>query len=213
MLTIESLEFAYNTGNQFCFPNILCGQGEHWLVMGASGCGKTTLLHLIAGLIKPQKGSITINGTDINKLRVADADRFRGKEIGIVFQKHYFVESLTVAENIGLSRFLTHQTISDLELEDLLGQLKLTGKEKSKPSELSQGELQRLSIARAIINSPSLILADEPTSSLDDRHCTESISLLKREAERNNSILMVVTHDQRLRQYFKNIIDLSKAKQ
>jgi putative ABC transport system ATP-binding protein len=213
MLTTNELVFSYNTKNQFVFPDITCNKGEHWLIMGASGCGKTTLMHLLSGLLKPHKGSITINGTEINQLKAADADRFRGKEIGIVFQKHYFIQSLTVAENISISRFLTNQSVKYEEIDNILQQLNLSAKLKSKPSELSQGELQRLSIARAIINSPSVILADEPTSSLDNANCTEAVLLLKQVAALNNSVLLVVSHDQRLLPYFDHIVELSHAKQ
>jgi ABC-type lipoprotein export system ATPase subunit len=213
MLKTSNLSFSYNTENQFVYPDIICGDGEHWLLMGESGCGKTTLLHLLAGLIKPQTGSILINGTETNKLKASEADRFRGKEIGIVFQKHHFVGALSVIENIKLSRFFAHEKVHGEEIETILGQLNLRDKHKSKPAELSQGELQRMSIARAVINAPSLLLADEPTSSLDNANCTEAIQLLKQVATRNNSVLIVVSHDQRLLPFFENIVELSNAKQ
>lgn len=213
MLIIKDVGFAYNQTNSFQFPDFNCQKGEHWLFMGASGCGKTTLLHLMAGLLKPARGEISINGTSISKLTQAQADKFRGKEIGIVFQKHHFIQSLNVSENLQVCRYLNGQKIKRKEIFELLEQLNISDKADSKINQLSQGELQRLSIARAVINKPSVIFADEPTSSLDDLNCTEALHLLKQEASVNNAALVIVTHDRRLLPHFKNTIELSSAKQ
>jgi ABC-type lipoprotein export system ATPase subunit len=213
MLTVKNLEFAYNQANAFSFPDFTCQKGEQWLIMGASGCGKTTLLHLVAGLLRPTKGTISVNGIELNSLTNSQTDTIRGKQIGIVFQKHYFIQSLTVAENLGITRYLNGLKINKQEIKGLLERLNIDAKLHSKPNELSQGELQRLSIARAIINNPSVILADEPTSSLDDNHCVEAITLLRQQAEKTESALLIVTHDQRLHPFFANSIQLNNAKQ
>jgi|WetSurMetagenome_2_1015567.scaffolds.fasta_scaffold08330_2 ABC-type lipoprotein export system ATPase subunit len=213
MLTIKDIGFSYNHANTFYFPDFNCSNGQHWLITGSSGCGKTTLLHLMAGLLKPSQGRVIINGTIINTLSSSKADRFRGTEIGIVFQKHHFIESLTVGENLEICRYLIGQKIRQKEISGLLNQLNISEKIHSKPNQLSQGELQRLSIARAVINKPSIVFADEPTSSLDDLNCVEAIQLLKQEASKNDSILVIVSHDQRLRAYFTNQTELTKAKQ
>jgi ABC-type lipoprotein export system ATPase subunit len=213
MLTIKDVGFAYNPTNTFRFPDFSCQKGDHWLVMGASGCGKTTLLHLIAGLLRPTKGTILVNGIELSSLTNSQTDTIRGKQIGIVFQKHYFIQSLTVAENLGIARYLNDLKITRQEIKDLLERFNIGGKMHSRPNELSQGELQRLSIARAMINNPSLIIADEPTSSLDDTHCVEAITLLRQQAEKTESTLLIVTHDQRLHSFFTNSIQLNNAKQ
>jgi putative ABC transport system ATP-binding protein len=213
MLTIKDVGFAYNPTNTFRFPDLSCQNGEHWLIMGASGCGKTTLLHLMAGLLKPAQGEISIKGIQISKLSPTKADKFRGKEIGIVFQKHHFIQSLTVVENLQVCRYLIGQKFRRTEVQELLDQLNIVDKIDAKINQLSQGELQRLSIARAVINKPSVIFADEPTSSLDDFNSAEAIRLLKHEASLYGSALIIVTHDQRLLPHFKNSIELSNAKQ
>lgn len=213
MIEVKNLHYAYNANNSFVFPDMICREADQWLIKGESGCGKTTFLHLVGGLQKPAVGEIFINNVDINKLAISEADKYRGNEIGIVFQKHHFIRSLNVAENLKLARYLVDKKITEKEIFDLLGRLHLDDKFKSPISSLSQGELQRLSIARAIINAPSVLLADEPTSSLDDKHCKEAIELLCAEASRNNTILLVVTHDLRLSPFFENQLNLNMAKQ
>ncbi len=212
MLVTKGLEFAYDQANSFKFPDITCEQGTHWLITGPSGCGKTTLLHLLAGLLRPSSGKVIINGTDISGLKSAAIDKIRGRSMGIIFQKPYFVSSLTVAENVKIARYLNKLKESDQEIEEILRKLNIGDKSNSRPKALSQGELQRLSMARALINNPSVILADEPTSSLDDDHCREALLLLKEQAEREQVTLLIVTHDHRLKSYFSNIIQLNKAK-
>jgi len=213
MLTIENIEFAYNQANSFKFPDIACLKGDHWLIMGPSGCGKTTLLHLMAGLLRPTKGTVSVNGIDISSLTQSQTDQVRGRQIGIVFQRPHFIQSLTVSENLRIARYMNGQKLSKQEITELLNKLKIGSKVHSKPNELSQGELQRLAIARAIINKPSVILADEPTSSLDDAHCVDALNLLRQQAEHTETALLIITHDQRLLPFFSNIIQLNSVKQ
>lgn len=213
MIKVTNLNFAYNADSRFIFPDLICRDADQWLIKGESGCGKTTFLHLLAGLLKPSEGEVLINDVDISKLAVSKADNFRGNEIGIVFQQHHFIRSLTLAENLKLARYLVGKKISDKDIAALLGRLNISDKQHLKVNSLSQGELQRLSIARSIINEPSVLLADEPTSSLDDKHCAEAIQLIKTEAERNKTTLIVVSHDQRLAAFFKNQINLNNVKQ
>lgn len=207
-LITQELTFAYSDPVKFMFPNLTCKKGEHLLIMGPSGCGKTTLLHLLAGLLKPHSGSVTINGTDITRLPSSLLDKYRGKEIGFVFQKPHFIQSLSVMENIRIAPYLNHQAITDKEIEGILDRLNLAKKYNSRVNQMSEGELQRLSIARAIINKPTIILADEPTSSLDDKNCEESLNLLKSQAETTGSSLIIVTHDKRLLSHFDHVITL-----
>ncbi len=213
MIQIKNLQFAYNSQNSFVYPDSVFNDNEQWLIRGESGCGKTTFLHLLAGMLTPTAGNIFINKLDINGLNASEIDKYRGREIGIVFQKHHFVKSLNVSENLSLSAWLSGKQVDKHEIKQLLDRLNITHKQHAKMNELSQGELQRLSIARAVLNQPSVILADEPTSSLDDKHCMEVIELLRSVAHSNQSLLIVVSHDERLSSFFGKQLQLHQAKQ
>jgi ABC-type antimicrobial peptide transport system, ATPase component len=207
-LVTKGLTFSYTDTVKFQFPDITCEKGKHLLVMGSSGCGKTTLLHLLAGLLKPESGNISANGLDITSMPESLMDKYRGTEIGFVFQKPHFIQALTAIENLYLVPYLNHVKQKDEDIDSLLTKLNIEDKRNARINEMSQGELQRLSIARAIINNPSVILADEPTSSLDDANCEEVLQLLKLQADTTEASLIIVTHDKRLLTHFQNIITL-----
>lgn len=207
MIRTKGLNFNYNDQASFSFPDINLGKDENLLIIGSSGIGKTTLLHLLAGLLESDSGSINIYGQDISKLTQHQIDKFRGQNIGIVFQKPHFVNSLTVKENLQLAQYLGNK-VDQNRIVDILSSLGILEKENKKPKKLSQGEKQRASIAMAIVNSPKLILADEPTSSLDDENCDRVIKLLKKQASEFNAQLIVITHDNRLKKHFKKSIKL-----
>ncbi len=209
MLITNNLKFSYQSSKSILtFPDIHCESGEHWLLLGQSGSGKTTLLHLLGGLLQPQSGSIRVGSTEIQSLSSAMLDRFRGKNIGIIFQKPHFISALTVEENMQIAQYLANETQDKNRVKALLESLNLGHKLKSKTSELSEGEKQRVSIARALINHPAVILADEPTSALDDVNCEEVVNLLENQAKEQNSTLIIVTHDTRLKSHFNNQITL-----
>lgn len=208
MIQSKNLKFSYNNATKFHFPDILCNQGEVLLITGKSGTGKTTLLHLLAGILKPDDGEIKINNTDITQLNEKQLDKFRGNNIGIVLQKAYFISSLNVIENIELASWLATKNKQSQKAKEILAQLDLTSHIYKKPSELSIGQQQRVSIARAIINQPKLILADEPTANLDDDNCFNVITLLKSTAKKINASLIIVTHDNRLKEKHNNFIEL-----
>ena len=207
MIKTESLKFSYDGRKYFDFPDINLDSGENLLIIGNSGIGKTTLLHLLAGILKPESGSINISGTDISKFSDTELDKFRGDNIGIVFQKPHFISSLTINENLKLAKYLSHSKTSG-DAKKILESLNIKDKYQQKPNQLSEGEKQRASIALALINSPSLILADEPTSSLDDFNCDNVIKLLKTQAKDHKAQLIVITHDARLKKHFKNNLNL-----
>ena len=207
MIKTESLKFSYDGKKYFDFPDINLDSGENLLIIGNSGLGKTTLLHLLAGILKPESGSISISGTDISKFSDTELDKFRGDNIGIVFQKPHFISSLTINENLKLAQYLSPSKISG-DAKKILESLNIKDKYQQKPNQLSEGEKQRASIALALINSPSLILADEPTSSLDDFNCNNVIKLLKKQANDHKAQLIVITHDARLKKHFKNNLNL-----
>ena len=206
MIETKSLEFSYDNSFVFKFPNIKLKSNENLLVLGNSGIGKSTLLHNLAGILRPKSGSIKIFDQDISKLSELELDNFRGQNIGIVFQRSHFVNSLTVGENLELAQFLGRNKKGNIQ--ETLDSLKILDKLNKKPKELSQGERQRASIALAIINSPKLILADEPTSSLDDTNCSNVIKILKEQALKYQAQLIVITHDSRLKKHFKKSISL-----
>ena len=207
MVQIENLTYQYNKrGPVLSFPNITLDKGKNLLILGESGIGKTTLLHLLAGLIQPTTGKILINQINLNSLKTFQLDQFRGKNIGLAFQKKYAIESLNVINNLKARLFFSKVVVSDKQIEILLKQLDLSDLKESKVSELSEGQLQRLGIALSVIHNPKVILADEPTSSLDDKNCKIVIELLKKQAKKTNANLIVITHDNRIKSSFQNSI-------
>lgn len=209
MLKTKDLQFNYDGGTPLRFPDIQCKSGEHWLLLGQSGSGKTTLLHLLGGLRTPKNGDVTIGETSLNSLSMSELDKFRGKNVGIIFQVPHFVHSLSVRENLELAQKLAGIPIDSERIKNLLERLAIGHKLNSKTSELSQGEQQRVAIARALVNRPKVILADEPTSALDDKNTDEVIRLLEETAREVNATLLVVTHDKRLKDNFSNQINLN----
>lgn len=208
MLRTQGLNFSYPQGEQLLFPDLNCKDGEHCLILGQSGSGKTTLLHLIAGLRTAQAGSVLLNDTNMAELNAAQLDRFRGQNIGVVFQQSHFVRSLTLEENLLLAQRLAGVPLNPSRVVSLLTQLNLEHKLRAKPETLSIGEQQRAAIARAILNQPAMILADEPTSALDDANTEQVIQLLQEQAASVNAMLLIVTHDNRLKTRFTQQIQL-----
>ena len=209
MLQTNSLTFQYKKRETiFSFPDIALEKQENLLILGKSGIGKTTLLHLLAGLLKPASGKVILDNIDLNSLTTNQLDKFRGKNIGLVFQKKHAIPSLNVFENLQARLFFSKIPSDVKKIENLLEQLGLVALKKSKINELSEGQLQRLGIALAVIHNPQVILADEPTSSLDDENCKNVIEVLKNQAVHTNANLLVITHDYRIKSYFQNSITL-----
>lgn len=203
MLKATSIQFTYDKKRLFTLPDMSLSPGDELLILGKSGSGKTTLLHILGGLLAPQAGEVIISGTPLYSLKGNKLDRFRGKNIGIVFQKPHILSALTVFENLQLANFFVGQKRAN-ELEKTLADLGILDKKHAKIDTLSEGEAQRVSIARALSNQPKLILADEPTASLDDENAEKVIQLLKAQAKRLEAVLVVVTHDQRVKSHIAN---------
>ena len=208
MISTSNLTFSYDKGNSFEFQNFQLKNEEHLLILGASGIGKTTLLHLLAGVLSPKNGEISINGELISKLNPKKLDNYRGKNIGLIFQKTIAIASLSVAENLAARLYFSKVASRQTEITQLLAQLDLLAVKNKKPSQLSEGQLQRLGIALGVIHQPKIILADEPTSSLDDTNCALVINLLKSQAEKSKANLIIITHDQRIKKEFSNTLEL-----
>ena len=208
MISSQNLTFSYNQQKQFAFPDLQCNNREALLILGQSGKGKTTLLHLLSLLLRPSAGQILINNQDITPLSVAEAAAVRAQQIGLIYQRAHFVSPLNVMDNLLLSNYLANKTENKQRALELAEQLGFAEHLSKKVNQLSQGEQQRVGIARALMNQPNVILADEPTSSLDDANCQNVVDLLKTQSEQIGASLVIVTHDQRLKDVFRNQIVL-----
>jgi ABC-type lipoprotein export system ATPase subunit len=209
MLQTKNITFFYNKETQFTFPELKCNASDTLLITGNSGKGKTTLLHLLAGLLRPKNGEISIENIDISLLSEKKLDQFRGKNIGLILQQSHFIASMTVLENVVLASWLATGKKAIQKAEKLLAELDLENQKHKLPSQLSIGQQQRVSIARALINEPKLLLADEPTSSLDDENAFKVADLLEKLSKEYNAALVIVTHDSRLKNKFSNQINLN----
>lgn len=209
MLVTSQLTFSYGPQRQFSFPDLRCADRDALLILGRSGTGKTTLLHLLALLLTPESGSVVIGQTDLTKLTAAQTAAFRAANVGIVYQKPHFVSALSVLDNLLLANYLAGKKQDKDRARQLANQLGFAEHLDKKTYQLSQGEQQRVSIARAVMNPVGLILADEPTSSLDDTNTALVVDLLRQQSDQIGASLVVVTHDQRLKDVIENRIDLN----
>jgi len=209
MIALNAVSHNYQNGHKISFKDWQVNDGSQWLLLGASGSGKTTLLHILTGILKPQQGSVAINGTSIYNLSSKDLDQFRGRNIGIIFQRPHLIKSLTIKENLIMAQSFANLPTDLNRVKDVLTSLGIADKKNAYPSELSQGQLQRVSIARAVINKPTLLIADEPTSSLDDKNAAAVLKLLIDQSGINQATLIVATHDKRVKDAFTNTYELS----
>ena len=208
MFKIGNLSHAYNGTEVLHVPEWHAEQGAQWLMIGPSGSGKTTLLHVLAGILRPTAGSVSVAGQDLGALRPADLDRFRGRHIGIVLQRLHLVPSLTVVKNLLLAQYLAGMPQDAARAREILGSLDVAGKADAYPHELSFGQAQRVAVARAVVNRPKLLLADEPTSNLDDARCAQAYGLLESQARACGATLVIATHDQRIKARMPNHFEL-----
>ncbi len=208
MLIVKDLVCQFEGGKTIEYPDWQVEKDGRALILGASGSGKTTLLHLLSGLKKPGSGSVSINDTYLNRLSTTRLDQFRGQNIGLVFQKPHLIAALTVEENIHLAGYLGGKKLSNERVSQLLESLQVSELAQRKIHQISQGQAQRVAISRAVANDPKVIFADEPTASLDDDSCHSVISLLNQQAKENGAMLIVATHDQRVKSEFSNHLKL-----
>lgn len=212
MVSVKDLQYTYpKATSTMRFPDFEIQAGEHSLLLGESGGGKTTLLHLIGGLLQSQKGKIELDGVNIAALSAVQLDQFRGKKMGFIFQKNHLINTLTVKQNLLAASFFAGNPADPERAVEILEELGLADKLNSKVTELSVGQAQRVAIARAVMNKPALILADEPTSALDDKNCEKVISLLLKLANHSWATLLVATHDQRLKERLNRQIELKST--
>jgi putative ABC transport system ATP-binding protein len=209
MIATNNLTYQYPGAQKIIFPDLSCRSEGILLLLGSSGVGKTTLLHLLGGILDTQEGSVVIDGKELSGLSGVRKDQFRGQHIGIIFQQNHFVSSLNVLDNILLAQQLAGRKADKGKALEWLDRLHVVHKSGSPIYECSQGERQRVAIVRALINQPKVILADEPTSALDDHNCFEVLDLLEEQARASGSALVVVTHDTRLKDKIPHQITLS----
>jgi lipoprotein-releasing system ATP-binding protein len=207
MLQTKNINFQYPSSSTFALQDLALSGGDELLILGKSGSGKTTILNILGGLLPPRQGEVVVDGVSMYSLSGAKLDKFRGKNIGIVFQKPHLLTPLSVEDNIRLANFFVDEADSD-KVSHLLKELGITSKKNAKVSTLSEGEAQRVSIARALANSPKIILADEPTASLDDENAQAVIRLLQSQARKLHAVLIIVTHDQRVKEHIAHHITM-----
>ena len=208
MLRLSGIRHSYGAREALALERFEAAQGEHWLVLGNSGSGKTTFLNLVAGLLVPSEGAIEVGGQSLASLKGSELDRWRGRNVGIVPQKLHLVSSLSVLQNLILAPYLAGLLCDESRARELLGNLSLKDRASAKPHELSHGQAQRVAIARAVMNRPKLLLADEPTANLDDANCAQALDLLVGQARECGAVLIVATHDQRAKQRFEKRVEL-----
>ena len=209
MIDISGLRAGYGGRTVLLLDRFAVANGRHTLVLGASGCGKTTLLNIVAGIALPIAGEVRVNGTRLDHLSAAKRDYFRGRRIGFVMQRLHLISALTVEANLRLAQKLAGGAVDDKRIGTLLETLNIAAKRRAYPRELSQGEAQRVAIARAVVNRPALILADEPTAALDDANCESAIELLFDQASEHGATLLVATHDTRIKASFDQVCQLT----
>lgn len=216
ILKVENLSKIYGKGeNEVKAVDNVSFQvekGEFVAIIGSSGSGKSTLLHLIGGVDRPTSGKVYIDGKDIYKLNNDNLAIFRRRQIGLIYQFYNLIPILNVEENITLPCDLDGQKVNKDKLAELLKTLGLEKRKNHLPNELSGGQQQRVSIGRAIINSPAIMLADEPTGNLDSKASEEIISLLKLSNKKYNQTVIVITHDEKIALEADRIITIEDGK-
>ena len=202
ILKVENLNKTYGKGeNQVkAVDNISFSveKGEFVAIIGASGSGKSTLLHLIGGVDRPTSGKVYIDGKDIYTLNDDNLAIFRRRQVGLIYQFYNLIPVLNVSENITLPTKLDGRKVNEAKLNDLLKTLGLEKRRNNLPNQLSGGQQQRISIGRAMMNEPALMLADEPTGNLDSKASEEIISLLRLSNKKYNQTVIIITHDEKI---------------
>lgn len=202
ILKVENLSKVYGKGdNQVkALDNVSFGveTGQFVAIIGPSGSGKSTLLHILGGVDVPTSGKVYMDGQDVYAQNEEQLAVFRRRQVGLIYQFYNLIPVLDVTENITLPVLLDGRKVNKERLEELLDILKLKGREKHLPNQLSGGQQQRVSIGRALMNSPAVVLADEPTGNLDSKNSQEIVDLLKLSNKKYDQTLIVITHDENI---------------
>lgn len=216
ILKVENLTKTYGSGENLVHAvddvSFSVEKGEFVAIVGASGSGKSTLLHLIGGVDRPTSGKIFVDGNDISKMNDDKLAVFRRRQVGIVYQFYNLIPILTVEENITLPCDLDGRGVDRERLEMILDSFGLRARRKHLPNQLSGGQQQRTSIARALINNPSLVLADEPTGNLDSKSSDEVMSMLKMCNQSYGQTVIMITHNLDIAKQADRIITIGDGK-
>ena len=200
ILRVEHLSTIYGTGENavHALDDVSFGveKGQFLAIIGPSGSGKSTLLHILGGVDKPTSGSVFLNGEDVYSRSDTALAIFRRREVGLIYQFYNLIPVLNVVENITLPVLMDGRKVNETRLQELLHTLRLEGREKHLPNQLSGGQQQRVSIGRALMNAPSVVLADEPTGNLDSKNSQEIVELLKYSNRQYGQTLLIITHDE-----------------
>lgn len=198
MIQSVQLTYCYPGGTALHFPDIDVVQGSVVLLTGPSGCGKSTWLAVLAGLVRPATGTLTVAGRALGELSGAASDAWRAQTIGFLPQKLHLSAALTVAQNLAMAQWAAGQDRDDTRIHAALDALGVAELAHRKPAQLSGGQAQRVALARAVLLAPQVLLADEPTASLDDEAATAAVELLLQTARQHGATLVIATHDVRV---------------
>ena len=202
ILRVENLSKVYGSGENEVRAldgvSFSMEKGEFVAIIGPSGSGKSTLLHILGGVDRPTSGKVFMDGVDVYAQSEDQLAVFRRRQVGLIYQFYNLIPVLNVTENITLPVLMDGRVVNKARLSELLSTLRLTGREKHLPNQLSGGPPQRVSIGRALMNAPAVVLADEPTGNLDSHNSQEIVELLKLSNRKYNQTLVVITHDENI---------------
>lgn len=216
ILKVENLIKTYGSGENLVTAlddiSFSVEKGQFVAIIGPSGSGKSTLLHILGGVDKPTAGKVYVDGTDVYAQNDEQLAVFRRRQVGLIYQFYNLIPVLNVVENITLPVLMDSRKVNADRLNELLDTLSLKGRESHLPNELSGGQQQRVSIGRALMNSPVIVLADEPTGNLDSKNSQEIVELLKASNKKYNQTLIVITHDESIALQADRIIAIEDGK-
>lgn len=216
ILTVRSLRKVYGEGDTAIVAldgiDLSIEEGEFTAIVGSSGSGKSTLLHLMGGVDKPTSGTVLLAGEDVYARNEKELAVFRRREVGLIYQFYNLIPILSVVENMTLPVALDGRKVNKERLENLVDELGLQGLETKLPNQLSGGQQQRVAIGRALMNAPSIVLADEPTGNLDSKNSQEIMRLLRKSNEEYGQTLVVITHDEEIALSADRIVAIEDGK-
>ncbi|MGN0378205.1 MAG: ABC transporter ATP-binding protein [Butyrivibrio sp.] len=216
ILRVENLTKVYGKGDNMvkALDNVSFSveKGEFMAIIGPSGSGKSTLLHILGGVDVPTSGKVYMDGQDVYAQSEDKLAIFRRRQVGLIYQFYNLIPVLNVTENITLPVLLDGRKVNQERLDELIGTLGLTGREKHLPNQLSGGQQQRVSIGRALMNAPAVVLADEPTGNLDSQNTQEIVELLKMSNRKYNQTLIVITHDENIALQADRVMSIEDGK-
>ena len=204
LFTLSDIIYKFKKKEIFKKKKLNFTEGEHVLLHGKSGCGKTTLVNLMSGLLRPSSGTIFFENVDFSSLSDRELDDLRSNNFGLIFQRLHLIGHLDVEQNLKLASKVSNAK----NILSLIKYLGLEDKKKQLAKDLSVGEAQRVAIARAVANNPKVIFADEPTSALDDHNTMKVMELLFDQTKKNKSTLLVASHDDRIKKYFSRVVKM-----